>query len=273
MKLILDIDKQLFTVNSSSPISLAIPLLFDGAQPNHFGAPKASAKAIESDGFIGDTSRGGSCNVKEISFVPHCNGTHTESVSHIVSDSIPVGKLAQSLIPATVISVIPHSPSESTDYYQPSLEATDRIISKKLLTAELSEINSPLLEALIIRTLPNSEKKQACTYSNEQQPPFFTNDAIEYLNDKGIKHLLVDIPSIDKMYDDGILSNHHIYWNVPQRSHVAVPATHTEKTITEMIFVPETAADGHYLLSLNIPSFESDAGPSRPVIYPLENQS
>ena len=42
--------------------------------------------------------------------------------------------------------------------------------------------------------------------------PFFTNDAIKYLSSLNIQHLIVDIPSIDRMNDNGILGNHRIFW-------------------------------------------------------------
>ena len=42
-------------------------------------------------------------------------------------------------------------------------------------------------------------------------------------------------------------------------------------TITEMIYVDDKIKDGHYLLNLQIPSFVSDAAPSRPIIYKLND--
>lgn len=273
MKLTLDIDGQVFRVDTNQACSLAIPLQFNGEQPNHFGANRATAKAIEADGFIGDTRRGGSCNVQTITFVPHCNGTHTESVSHIVNEQFAVGQLATSLLPATVITVMPKLAAECNDSYRPALAPDDKVISKQLLVAELSEFDRGMVTALVIRTLPNSDAKQSYVYDSGNQPPFLTSDAIEYLNQKGVRHLLVDFPSIDKMFDQGLLSNHHTFWNVPQNSHTTDESVASDKTITEMIFVPKQVNDGHYLLSLNIAAFESDAAPSRPVIYPLEKES
>jgi hypothetical protein len=42
-----------------------------------------------------------------------------------------------------------------------------------------------------------------------------------------------------------------------------------DKTITELIFVPNEVKDGPYLLNLQTAAFENDATPSRPVIYPI----
>ena len=37
---------------------------------------------------------------------------------------------------------------------------------------------------------------------------------MEYIVELGINHLLVDLPSIDRIYDEGKLANHRIFWNV-----------------------------------------------------------
>ena len=108
-----------YHVDSQAPKSLAIPLQFNGEQPNFFGAPRAQARPIQGDGFIGDTQHGGSCNVAEIHMVPHCNGTHTETVGHIVHARHSVVELlSQSLMPSVVISgpsgPSPPSGSEAT---------------------------------------------------------------------------------------------------------------------------------------------------------------
>jgi hypothetical protein len=42
-----------------------------------------------------------------------------------------------------------------------------------------------------------------------------------------------------------------------------------DATITEMVFVPDAVADGIYLLNIQIASLETDASPSKPVLYPL----
>ena len=100
MKLTVTINNQSYQVLTMAAQNIAISLQFDGAQPNHFGVPAASAKAIEGGGFVGDTRRGGSCNVDEITFIPHCNGTHTECVGHIIDERLSIHQLLQdSLLP------------------------------------------------------------------------------------------------------------------------------------------------------------------------------
>ena len=77
------------------------------------------------------------------------------------------------------------------------------------------------------------------------------------------------MPSIDKMYDDGQLSNHHIFWQVVPNSRLLNDESRLDRTITEMIYVDKTIVDGLYCLNLQIPAFELDAAPSRPILYPL----
>ena len=104
----------------------------------------------------------------------------------------------------------------------------------------------------------------------ETPPPFFSFEAMEYINSRNVQHLLVDLPSIDRTFDEGKLSGHHTYWNVVQGSHDVDPTTHSLRTITEMIYVPMEVADGSYLLNLHVAPFVGDAAPSRPLLYLLQ---
>ena len=81
--------------------------------------------------------------------------------------------------------------------------------------------------------------------------------------ESGIKHLLVDLPSVDKEKDDGELLAHHAFWDVHGTPRL-------DATITEMIYVPHEVADGSYILNLQIPSFDNDAAPSKPILYAID---
>ena len=72
--------------------------------------------------------------------------------------------------------------------------------------------------------------------------------------------MLIDLPSVDKEQDGGALAFHHAFWNVPDKPQ-------TNKTITELIYVPNEASDGLYLLELQLSNFTNDAAPSRPLLY------
>jgi len=263
-----------YQLELSQACSIAIPLTFDQHQPNHFGADKAQSNVLESGGFVGDTRRGGSCNVQSISMVPHCNGTHTETVQHIVNQGVPVGdSLSSSLTSCYVLSVTPIKASETQESYYPGLADTDQVITKQALQQQVSNEDLDLMGAVAIRTLPNNDSKTSQVYGHDAQPPFFTTEAIEWLSQSNIHHLLVDFPSIDKMYDEGHLHNHHLFWNVPVGSHELTDTTLVHRTITEMIFINDDITDGLYWLNLQVPHFQLDAAPSRPVLYPLTDVS
>ncbi|HYP51473.1 MAG TPA: hypothetical protein VEQ34_11065 [Pyrinomonadaceae bacterium] len=90
---------------------------------------------------------------------------------------------------------------------------------------------------------------------------------MRFIVESGVKHLLVDLPSIDRIFDEGKLSNHRIFWNIEQGEFEINPASRINNTITELIFVPQIVADGSYLLNLQTAAFVADAAPSRPVLF------
>ena len=89
---------------------------------------------------------------------------------------------------------------------------------------------------------------------------------MNYIVDLGVKHLLVDMPSVDRLFDDGILSAHNIFWETKEKK---LNVNSLNKTITEMIFVPNNIKDGKYLLNLQFAPFVADAAPSRPILYKI----
>lgn len=256
-------------IDLENPIHISIPLDFDGAQPNAYAVEKAVSKPYETGNLIGDTRRGGSCNFEQVKFIPHCNGTHTESIGHITDDRICVHDcLRDAFIPATLISLAPESAGETNETYAVELNSEDKLITRNALKNALQENSENFLDGLIVRTLPNGKDKLTKTYL-EEIPPFFSIEAIEYIREKNIKHLLVDVPSIDRIFDEGKLLNHRIFWNVEAGSFELNEESFSNKTITEMIFAPESVQDGEYILNLQIAAFQSDASPSRPILFKI----
>ncbi|GIU82611.1 MAG: cyclase family protein [Acidobacteria bacterium] len=256
-----------------NPVSLAVPLWFEGPQPNFYGVPKASALPFQIGKLVGDTRKGGSCNFSQVTLIPHCNGTHTECVGHITHERISLNKcLKDVFIKAILISVFPEKASEIKETY-PVLEKEDSLITKSSLKNALEKLSLdeksnelPLAKALIIRTLPNDSSKQSQIYL-EETPPFFSIEAISYIREQGFNHLIVDLPSIDRMRDEGKLLNHRIFWNVEEGSFEISPKTQIHNTITELAYISDEVEDGEYLLNLQITAFELEASPSRPIIF------
>lgn len=248
--------------------SLAIPMRFDGGQPNAWGVERAVSRACEAGDLIGDTRRGGSVNFEKVTFIPHCNGTHTECVGHITDERISVlDSLRDPLSVAALISVAPETARGCGDSYVVTPGAGDRLITRSRLETALSILDLNVrVKSLIVRTLPNDPAKLTQTYA-EHVPPYFSTEAMRFIIGAGIEHLLVDLPSIDRIYDEGKLSNHRIFWNVAEGSRSVSDATRRNSTITELIFVPDSAADGVCLLNLQIAPFAADAAPSNPVVF------
>ena len=264
----LTIDERTYKFDRDKPIDISIPLQFNGPQPNAYGVEPAVSKPCVSGELIGDTRQGGSCNFEQYTFIPHCNGTHTECVGHITNERIAVRDcLKDVLMTAALISVEPEPVHDTNDTYSLAVSADDLLITKRSMEGPLATV-AEAVDALIIRTLPNDESKLTRRYV-DNVPPYFTTEAMEHMVDVGVRHLLVDLPSIDRLYDRGRLLNHHIFWNVREGAFEATADTRRQSTVTELIYVPDGVKDGRYLLNLQIASFASDASPSRPVLFPL----
>jgi arylformamidase len=236
-----------YSINTDEPIDISIGLKSNGPNPNAFGIDEPKFIPFKAGDFIGSVPQGGPCNCENLIFNAHGNGTHTECMGHISNNRITINEqLKEFIFQSQLISLTPQKVND------------DLIISADLIP---SNINNS--EALIIRTLPNSNDKLTKRYSGTN-PAYFTNEAMKKIVSLGVKHLLIDLPSVDKENDEGKLSTHHIFWNYPKNPRNGC-------TITEIIYVPTEIADGSYILNLQIASFESDASPSKPILYKLKN--
>lgn len=236
-------------IDLSKPLDISIPMRGDASNVNawYVGHPEIVPHV---DGkYTGKVSEGGSTNFNDIRFNPHAHGTHTECVGHITSDFHSVNKnLKKYFFLAEVITIAPEK-------YQ-----DDFVISRKQLQYALGNKKR---EALVIRTLPNLKEKMSRQYSNTN-PPYLLEQAAELLVQKGIEHLLIDLPSVDKEKDAGALLAHNAFWCTQDK-------IRKNATITEFIFVPNGVKDGKYYLNLQVAPFENDASPSRPVLYKIED--
>ncbi len=251
--------------NLAEPLDISIPVNFDAQQLSAFGSRPARKYAYKSGNFVGDVRLGGSCNCEVYHFSPHLNGTHTECVGHITNARIKVQDVLQdSLMPATLVTVTPVPAASSKDSYDPALRRNDMVITHEVLREALSYHSAEFFNALIIRTWPNDPGKPARDY-DKNPAAFFTTEAMEDIVALGVKHLLVDMPSVDRADDDGKLTNHRIFWDVPKG--VKVAAQPSSRTITELVYAPDSVPNGSYLLNLQVAAFAGDAAPSRPVLY------
>jgi len=211
---------------------------------------------VEGDDFIGKVSLGGSTNFNNIQLNPHGNGTHTENVGHISTEFHSINdSLTDFHFYTNLITITPKP------FYNTNWEQHDLIIDADLIQTALKGKNN--LDTLIIRTIPNSNLKKEKNYSNSN-PPYLTKDAMEFINKIGVTHLLIDLPSVDRENDHGLLVAHKTFWNYPEQPIL-------DKTITELIFVDNAIKDDTYILQIQIISLENDASPSKPILYKIES--
>jgi arylformamidase len=256
-------------VDLSRPADLALVLDFSADQPRHFGAPRANARPFETPGFgfKGSVTRGSSCNCEVITLIPHCNGTHTECAGHLTRERLDAWRVApRGFVPALLLSVTPEAPGDEDS--EPLPQAGDMLITQRALERAWPSATPFLPRALIIRTLPNTEDKRVRDYT-AQTPPYLSRQAAALLVSRGVLHLIVDVPSIDRAHDEGRLTAHRVFFGLPRGVTELAAAKRSEATITELAFVPDAVADGAYLLELQVPALAGDAVPSRPLLYPL----
>ncbi|MFV8336157.1 cyclase family protein [Flavobacterium sp. RSP29] len=250
-----------FKIDLSKPIDISIPLTNTDENPIAWYIEKPVIEPVVFGDWIGKVSEGkSSTNFNTIFFNPHGHGTHTECLGHITREFYSINQsLKQFLFLAELISVVPE------------LQGEDLVITRDSLSTALDVTLKlgVLKEALIIRTLPNFKIKKSLKYSNTN-PAYLSEEAARFIRESGIKHLLIDLPSVDKEKDDGKLLAHKAFWNVTDVNNLNADAR-LDCTITEMVFVGDEVDDGGYLLNLQIASFENDASPSKPVLYAILN--
>ncbi len=144
----------------------------------------------------------------------------------------------------------------------------DRLITRRALERGWPASAPFEAQALLIRTLPNTADKRARDYSSAT-PPYLSQEAVRLLVSRGIQHLIVDVPSIDRAHDEGRLTAHRIFFGLPPGSVQLGAAARPGATITELAYMPDELADGAYLLELQVPALGGDAVPSRPLLYRL----
>ena len=231
-------------IETDFPIDLSIGIAENQTLSAWYVTPP-KMEVVRENGFLGSVAEGGDVNFRSIWFNPHGHGTHTESCGHITKEFFSVNKVLKTyFFRALLISLQPEEQDNG-----------DRVITIPSLPKGIN------VEALIIRTVPNSEQKITQNYA-ETNPPFLALEGIKVLNEHGIKHLLLDLPSVDKEKDGGELAFHHSFWEVPQNNRM-------DRTITELIFVDDATEDGEYILELQLAPFENDASPSRPILYAI----
>jgi len=247
MKAVIEYNSRKIEINVSEPIDISIPIDVTKKNINAWGIDDPKIGPESFDGYEVSVANGAVVNFNSIQFNPHSHITHTECVGHITKEVHSVNQnLKHYFFLAELVTVAPEK------------IGNDFVISEKQLKTAL---RNKKRDAIVIRTLPNLSDKKETRYFNTN-PAYLSNEAASYLVEKNIKHLLVDLPSVDKEKDGGKLEVHNIFWNTSEEIRM-------NATITEFIFVSNDIEDGEYLLNLMIAPFENDATPSKPILYKI----
>lgn len=245
----IETNSQKYKIDLTKPLDISMPLRASKKNVNAWYIDEPTIEPVVLDGWTASVAEGASINFNNINFNPHAHGTHTECVGHITEKVHSINQnLKQFFFLAEVVTVAPEK------YMK------DYIISKKQLQFALGNKKR---EALVVRTMPNTKEKLSAQYSNTNWP-YFEKEAIEYLVKKGVKHLLIDLPSVDREKDGGELLCHNTFWNTKGKIRM-------DSTITELIYVDNKIDDGTFFLNLQVAPFENDASPSKPILYKIED--
>ncbi len=241
-----------------------------------FGLPAARARAVEVGGFVGDVRRGGSCNCETWEITPHGDGTHTEGVGHLLEERVHVVDLVdQVLLPTLVVTVTPARLEDVQDDVAGNHGPDDLVVDELSLREALDDAESRAPawfapHALVVRTAPGEERRRARFTGGN--PPYFSVDAAALVHARGYAHLLVDLPSLDREDDGGLLAAHRAFFDLPPRAtHLSGAAPRS--SVTELVAVDSDVEDGAWALNLQLAPLAADAVPSRPLLFPLVAQA
>ena len=232
-----------YSFDSGDGISLGHQLDNNGATPKAWYSSNPSINAIQQEGFSGDIRLGGSVNSNEIRIQPHNHGTHTECYGHLTDARVALGDVFKGYLGLA------------------TLHSIDQPYGEPIEEKHLPKASQ---QALILRT--SVEGFSAKDFSNSE-PSYLSPKAMEGIVALGVNHLLIDLPSVDPEFDDGMLVAHRIFWGYKNKAY-----NRTSCTITEMVRIPKKISDGIYLLNLQTVDWKTDAVPSNPMIYPIRKE-
>ena len=266
-----EVEGRRLNADFAQPLSIAIPLDFNGPQPSFYDAPAATANPWREAGFVGDTRAGGSCNCEQLTLVPHCNGTHTECVGHVTDDRVAItDRLRGGIVLALLVSVHPVAASCDPRGQRPAAGGNGPAGDGRVAGGRIRRASGTGASGAGAA----HAARQHChamtqAYRGPAPAPYLSRQAASWLVEHGIEHLVLDLPSADRADDQGKLTAHRMFFGLPPGGRHSRDAARPQASITELAWVAPTIRDGWYLLDLQIPAFLADAAPSRPLLYPV----
>jgi len=235
-----------YTADLTNPTDISIAV----GDARCYYAPNINAVPVEIGDFIGSVKMGSPVNYYQMTACPHGQGTHTECIGHITEQNQSINQVNKEFHFIGMLVTATLTKKSNGDFV-----VMQEDIDQSFLKMPID------VDACIIRTIPNAKVKIGKDYSGTN-PPYLDVKVIQLLKDYGIRHLFVDLPSVDKEVDGGALVCHREFWdsNLNQES---------KSTITELVYVPDSVEDGLYFINLQVSPIEMDAAPSRPLLYSL----
>ena len=153
----IELNDHQYTIDLRLPLDIALPIRASNEAASAWYCPAAVIRPVMTEHFVGDVNQGGAVNFNNIFFNPHANGTHTECVGHISKEFVSINQVMDRFFfKAQLISIVPQ------------VIGTDQVITQKQIEALYCPNQD--IEALIIRTLPNTIDKKSRQYSNSNPP-------------------------------------------------------------------------------------------------------
>lgn len=239
---------------------------FNPPAADAFHLPRPSIEPVRAGSFVGDTRQGGSVNCFMLTFCPHGSGTHTECVGHIVDERLSViDGFDGHLMPAVLITVDPVRLQETSDSYSGAFESSDWVIPSGPFESLLHQES---VEAVVIRVrLPKGVGENG--HFSGLNAPYLTTEAMAVLGNilPAYGHLLTNLPSIDREQCGGVTPNHRAFWGLAEGTSTVQEVRFPKRMVTELLSDTFDAEDGHYILDLQVAPMDTDAVPSRPLLY------
>jgi kynurenine formamidase len=233
-----------YRIDLSDGIDLSSTLGKSGEEIKAWYVDEVKKEAVVGEGWIGSVKEGSPVNFYNIHFNPHGNGTHTESFGHISEGWESVNE-------------------QLTDYhcFAHFLQVKPKKLGENAVIGieSLEKIQDWDFDALIVK---GGNYKPGHDFS-KTNPPYFAPEFIQLIKEKGVKHFLTDLPSVDREEDEGKMSAHKTFWDFPENPRYGA-------TISELLHIPDHVKEGLYFMNLQLAPFHNDASPSRPVLYSLQ---
>lgn len=235
---------------SGGPTDLSIPVNPISGLPRAWYQGPAHATPVRSDGWTGSVAEGGSVNFRDITFNPHAHGTHTETREHIHDAFQPIDAMARSQqLPFLQPAILVDAPPFSRD--------GDWVVT---VPHKLQSYLQDWRPSAVILRCTNGDVQLDWSNTN---PPYLDGGFSELLVAEHVQHLLLDLPSVDREKDGGVLRAHHAFFGPAEGARSAC-------TISELLCIPRTVEAGAGLLAMQVSPFVNDAAPSRPLWFPAE---